>query len=110
MEKTFHLNDKEQAMLQQTDQERINALAQVGALSLDMETARKTLEAVQQRQQSFIRQAIVSRGVERFENARMQNGALIVTVPDEPTAPSGLSGDINKMVERVNGGIAEVKE
>jgi hypothetical protein len=110
MEKTFTLNEKEQGQLAQVDQERTQALAMVGALSLDMETARKNLDAAAERQRGFIRQALASRNVERYENARAQNGALIVSVPDEVPAPSGLSGDISRMVERVNGGIAEVKE
>jgi hypothetical protein len=103
MEKLFNLDQKETAMLAQVDQERTQALAMIGALSLDMEQARKTLDTAAERQRSFIRQALVNRGVERYENARAQNGSLIVTMPDEPSARSSLSDDINKMVERVNG-------
>jgi len=109
MEKTFQLNDKEQAALAGVDQERTQALAMVGALSLDMEQARKNLDAAAERQKAFIRQAVTSRGVERFENARVQNAALIVSIPDEPHARPSLSNDIDKMVERVNGS-AEVRE
>jgi hypothetical protein len=108
MEKSFPLDQKETVLLTQLDQERTQALATVGALSLDMETARKTLDIAAERQRSFIRQALVVRGVERFENARIQNGALLVTLPEVmpvPLAEGGL-----KMVERVNGPVAEVKE
>jgi hypothetical protein len=105
MEKVYHLDQKEAAMLAQVDQERTNALAMVGALSLDMEQARKNLDSAQERQRSFIRQALTGRGVDRYENARAQNGALIVSMPDEtpalPGPPAEASGP--KMVERVNG-------
>ena len=112
MEKTFQLDQKELAVLQQADQERTMALAQVGALSLDMETARKNLDAAQERQKFHIRQAVTARGIERFAAARQQDSTLIVAIMEEPPAAAGkpsLTGDINKMVERVNGA-AEVKE
>jgi hypothetical protein len=99
MEKTFTLDHKETAMLAAVDQERTNALAMVGALSLDMEQARKNLDSAAERQRSFIRQALSNRGVERYDNARAQNGTLIVSMPDEMPAPA--SGPIK--IERVNG-------
>jgi hypothetical protein len=107
MEKTITLDPKEQAMLAQVDQERTQALAMVGALSLDMEQARKNLDTVAERQRSFIRQALTSRGVERYENARAQNGALIVTMPDE-MSPLPTGRPIT--AERVNGPIDLVRE
>ena len=110
MEKVIQLDQKEQAMLASVDQERTQALAVVGALSLDMEQARKNLETAAERQRMFIRQALSVRNIERFDNARAQNGALIVSVPDEMPAPSGLSEGITKMVERVNGSAADVRE
>lgn len=102
MEKTFQLDQRESAMLQSLDQERTQALAAIGALSLDMETARKNLDVAQQKQQSFLRQAVMTRGVDRFENARMQNGALVVALPDAPPA-SALTAAIDKDIEKVNG-------
>jgi hypothetical protein len=50
-----------------------------------------------------MRQALSNRGVERYENARAANGALIVTMPDEAPAVPPLEGSGPKMVERVNG-------
>ena len=102
MEKTFQLDQRESAMLQSLDQERTQALAAIGALSLDMETARKNLDVAQQKQQSFLRQAVMTRGVDRFENARMQNGALVVALPDAQPA-SALTAAIDKDIEKVNG-------
>jgi hypothetical protein len=107
MEKSFALDQKETVLLTQLDQERTQALAMVGALSLDMEQARKNLDTAAERQRSFIRQALIARGVERFDNARVQNGSFLVTVPDAMPLVEG--GGLT-MVERVNGPVAEVKE
>lgn len=111
MEKVYHLDQKETAMLAQVDQERTNALAMVGALSLDMEQARKTLDSAAERQRSFIRQALSSRGVERYDNARAQNGALIVTTAEEPPTFSAPSAEAAvPRMDRVNGPIDLVRE
>jgi hypothetical protein len=109
MEKTFQLDQKELAMIAQADQERTQALAQVGALSLDMEQARKNLDAAAERQRYFIRQIVMNRGVERFESARVQNGAIVVTVPEAgATAPAAEASP--RPVERVNGPFLGAKE
>ena len=113
MEKTFQLDQRELAMIGQVDQERTQALAQVGALSLDMEQARKNLDAAAERLRSFIRQVVTNRGVERFESARVQNGAVVVSIPEgimppklsSPAAEGSGSGP--RVVERVNGPINE---
>jgi hypothetical protein len=89
VEKTYALEQKEAQQLGQLDQERTQALAVVGALSLDMETARKNLEAIAERQRSYLRMALDKRGVERFDNARIQNGEIIVNVPDQ-AAPEAI--------------------
>lgn len=86
MEKTFHLDQKEGLFLSKINEERQTALAVVGALSLDMEQARKTLDSVAERQRAFIRHALVTRGVDSYENARAQNGALIVSLADPQAA------------------------
>lgn len=110
MEKTFTLDQKEAALVGQLDQDRMQALAQVGALSLDMEQARKNLEATAERQRAFIRQALMTRGVERFDNARTQNGTLIVSMPDAPVplplAAPPVEG-ISKVIDRPNGPLIE---
>lgn len=106
MEKSFPLDQKEAVLLSQLDQERTQALAQVGALSLDMEQARKNLDVAAERQRSFIRQALVARGVERFQNARVQEGALIVTMPEALPALALEPAP----VERVNGSPGELRK
>ena len=102
MEKVFPLEQKEATLLGQLDQERTQTLAVVGALSLDMEQAKKNLDAAAERQRAFIRQALLNRGVDRYENARVQNGSMIVSLPDGPpdmtappkTAAAGLNGPV----------------
>jgi hypothetical protein len=113
MEKSFPLQQHEQQMLQAITQERTNALAAFGALTLDMEAARKTLEAVQEKQNSFLRSAVLGRGIERCENVRASNGAIHCTVPDEqpaPRVPDALAPDGGVLQEpetKVNGAIAQ---
>lgn len=101
MEKTYQLDQREAALFGQADQERTQALAVVGALSLDMEQARKNLDTAAERQRMLIRQACAARNVERFENARVQNGALFVSLPDMPMAVVEPQG--SAVVEHVNG-------
>jgi hypothetical protein len=105
MEKSYQLDQREAALLGQMDQERTQALAAVGALSLDMEQARKNLDAVAERQRSFLRQALSQRGIDRYENARMVNGALVVAMPDAPSAM-----EMPVKMDRVNGPVIEAKD
>jgi len=104
MEKSYQLDQREAALLGQMDQERTQALAAVGALSLDMEQARKNLDVVAERQRSFLRQALSQRGIDRYENARVANGSLVVTMADAPVAVEA----VMKM-DRVNGAVIEAK-
>ena len=108
MEKSFPLDQKEALQLTQLDQERTQALAMVGALSLDMEQARKNLETTAERQRSFVRHALITRGIDRYENARTQNGAIIVTLPDAMPLP--LPEAAPKLVDRPNGAIPELSK
>lgn len=101
MEKTYQLDQREMATFQQADQERTQALAVVGALSIDMETARKNLDSTQERQRMLIRQALSTRNVERYDNARVQNGNLFVSMPDMPIAAPEPEGGM--VLDRING-------
>lgn len=102
MEKTYQMDQKEAMLFAQVEQERTQALAMVGALSLDMEQARKNLDTAAERQRSFIRQALAGRGVERFDNARAQNGVIVVSIP-ELMVPMPVPVTTDKPDERVNG-------
>src|SRR5215469_18737198 len=99
MEKTYTMDQREAQQLQQMEQDRMQALAAVGALSLDMEAARKNLDAVAERQRAFIRLACDKRGLEKYDGARIQNGTLFVNVPDMPIAMDALP----VRVDRPNG-------
>jgi hypothetical protein len=108
MEKTINLDHAEQNMLTQIDQERTQALAMVGALSLDMEQARKNLDSAAERQRAFIRQALGTRGVDGYTNATARNGALVVTMPDSQPPLAVERGP--QPIDRVNGSPDVVRE
>ena len=107
MEKSFPLERNETAQLTQLDQARTQALAMIGALKMDLKKAKRQWESTQEQQRAFIRQALLSRGVDRYENARATPDALIVTLPEEP-APVLPSPAMTK--DRVNGPIDTMKE
>jgi hypothetical protein len=83
MEKTFRLEQKELAALDQLEQEKTRALAQYGALSIDMKNAEQRINSTVERQQSFLRSVLMHRGVDRFSAAQIVNGSVICTVEDE---------------------------
>jgi hypothetical protein len=84
VEQSFQLDAKENAALAQLEQDRTQALAGIGALMLDLEQGRKNLEGAVERQKAFIRTALAVRNVEGYENARLINGSLVVTMPNAP--------------------------
>jgi hypothetical protein len=109
MEKTFQLDAREGNALQQFDQARTQALAMIGALTLDMEQAKKNLDSAAEQQRAFIRQALAVRNVDQYDNARAANGTLIVTVPDTP--PNAPASPVEVMAphreNRTNGPVVE---
>lgn len=86
MEKTFKLEPKELAAHNQLEQERTQTLAQIGGLSLDLEAAKQRLNSALEHQRSFIRSALIHRGVDQFQAAQIMNGSVICSIPDEPMA------------------------
>src|SRR5215467_9744812 len=84
MEKTFQLEPKELQFYSSLEQEQQQALAQVGALSLDLEAAKTSLQTVQERHRSFIRTAVLHRGIDQFHSARITQGQLHCSLPDVP--------------------------
>jgi hypothetical protein len=98
MEKSYQLDQKEMTQLQPIEQERTGALARFGGLSLDMEQARKNLDAAAERLRAFIRQALTARGVERYDGALVQNGTLLVALPDSNPPAENV-----RTIERPNG-------
>ena len=84
MEKSIKWEGNEAMMMQGLDQKKTQALAQIGALMMDLETAKKNLEAVNEEFKSAIRNALASRGINQVETARPVPGGLIVNIPDVP--------------------------
>jgi hypothetical protein len=97
MERTFKLENKEMAALDQLEQERTRALAQYGALSIDIKAAEQRINSTVEQQRSFIRSALLHRGVDQFSGAQIVNGSLVVSLPDEEI-PSAVSP-----IQKVNG-------
>jgi hypothetical protein len=83
-QKAFSLEAPEQQFLEGLNNERQQALAQYGALALDMETARKAIESTQERQRAFVRQALMQRGVHDFQSARVNGTNLECVIGDTP--------------------------
>jgi hypothetical protein len=100
MQKAFGLQPNELAEAQQLDEERTRVLAQIGALTLDMETARAALPVVEQRRRQYLAKLVQQYGITEYRGARLENGNLICDLPDGPVlAPP-----------RVNGGLEVTKE
>jgi len=101
MQKAFSLQPKEIAQAQQLDQERTTVLAQIGALTLDMEAARAQLPIVEQKRRQYLAALVQQYGIIDYRAARMENGNLICEVPDEPTvaAPSVHPAHVNGGLE-----------
>jgi hypothetical protein len=83
MQRTFTLEPNEQRVLAGLEQENTNTLARVGAIMLDLETARQQLAMVQEKQRGFLREAMTARHIEQFQEARVINGQIVAQLPDE---------------------------
>lgn len=97
MEKTIHLDQAVMQTAQGIDQELTQAWAQIGMFSEQLEQARKLRDQAIEKQRGLMRQALATRGIDRFDNARpgMQPGTITVSVPDMPEVippqkPNGL--------------------
>ena len=82
MEKTIKWEHSEAIQMQQIEQERVAVLAQIGALMMDLENAKKALESINDRNKSTIKQILNNRGMDQVESVRPIPGGLLVTVPD----------------------------
>lgn len=83
MEKTIKWEPSEAMQIQQLEQERVNTLAQIGALMMDLDTAKKGLEGVNERHKSTIRQILQARGITQYDSGRPIQGGIVLNVPDE---------------------------
>ncbi len=97
MQKAFSLQQHEISQANALDEERKSVLAQIGALTLDMETARAQLPNVEQKRREFLAGLVKQYVAGDYRSARLENGNLVCDVPDAPEA---------KMIPtRVNGGM-----
>jgi hypothetical protein len=110
MEKTFKLDQKELTAYGQLEQERTQALAQFGALTMDRKAAKERLKIALEQQKGFIRSALMHRGIEQCNAAQILNGSLLCSVADEEISSiPPASGQVIDM-KRVNGAPAESGE
>jgi len=103
MQKAFSLQQNELNQANALEEERKNILAQIGALTLDMETARAALPVADQKRRQFLASLVQHYGVTDYRGARLENGNLICDLPDAPEPPA-------IPPSRVNGGLEAVKE
>jgi len=103
MQKAFSLQQNEINQAQALEEERKNVLAQIGALTIDMENARAALPIVEQKRRQFLGALVQQYGVTDYRGARLENGNLICDLPDAPVPAAIPPG-------RVNGGLEAVKE
>ena len=83
MEKSFQLEPREMQNLQALETERKEVLAQIGALSLDMEAAKKKLAGSMEAQKHFLRNALSNRGLDNFQTAKLVGNEIIVTLSED---------------------------
>ena len=88
MEKAYSLKPEEMAFMQQMRAEETHALAQFGAATLELQAAEKRLAAMREKEQTFVRTALVGRGVTNFETARVNGPNIECKLPDPPPAPA----------------------
>jgi hypothetical protein len=91
MEKIIQLDPRELQQVQGIEQQRIQALAQIGLCTTadkqnkaNMAAAERSLEASEETHRNFMRQALVARGIERYESARAVPGGIAVSVGAPP--------------------------
>lgn len=82
MEKTIKWEPTEATQMQTIEGERTQILAQIGALMMDLENAKKSLDNVNGRHKVAIQQALQSRGINQFETARPIQGGVILQMSD----------------------------
>lgn len=108
MQKAFSLAPNEVQQTQQLDQERTEVLAQIGALTLDMETARASLPLVERKRREYLATLVRKYGVTEYRTASIQGGNLVCDLPDGPQTmqpPEALTGDAKLANGRANGGM-----
>jgi len=83
MEKTFKLDEKEQRMALDMEQANLPLNAQWAQLRRQQDDVEKRLTAAEEKNKSFLMDALAVRGVQQVEMAQIINGQLVCRVPDE---------------------------
>jgi len=87
MEKVFSLNQREAAAFAALVQEQDKVMAAVGDLLMQLEGAKIQMQIARERRDCFIRAAVMHRGVDQCNMARIADGNLICSLPDPPAEP-----------------------
>jgi hypothetical protein len=110
MQKAYSLQQFEIAQAQALEEERRNLLARFGAVTLEMESVRAQIPALEQRLRTLVQAAAQRVGTRNFINARIEGPNLICEMPDEPAPSDGfavmdssLSAGVASDVARING-------
>lgn len=82
MEKMIRWENAELPQMQAIETERIQILAQIGALMMDLDVAKKNLDALNGRHKAAIQQVLQNRGIGQFESARPVQGGVMLQIPD----------------------------
>ena len=86
MEKTIKFEHSEMAAMSQIEQKRMQALAQIGALMMDLETAKKMLEQANEENKTTIRKILMDRGIDQVQSVRPIQGGIVAVLPDNKLA------------------------
>ena len=105
MQKAYSLDPHEMRQAQQLDEERRTVLAQIGALTLDMEAARAQLPIVEQRRRQHLQSLVDQHGIKEYRSARIEGNNLICDMPDMPVPAAAPVA-----VPRVNGGLEAIEK
>lgn len=81
MEKTIKWDATEDAQMKVIENDRTQVMARIGALMMELEEVKKTLEAVNGRQRAAVQQVLQNRGITTFESARPIQGGIVLTIP-----------------------------
>ena len=84
MEKAFDLKPKELQTLQGLENDNLRANATYGVLARQMDECKQKITASEEAQRAFVRTVLSDRGVDQFQNARVEApGRIVATLFDE---------------------------
>jgi hypothetical protein len=84
MQKAFSLQPDEQRQASQLEDEQRTLLAQFGSIELQRKAIRKRLPQIEEQQRTLVRNVVQRVGVTQFTAARLEQGNLLVDIPNAP--------------------------